>query len=162
MRRRGSSLGGGLGSSRSLRRNLRRARRRRVRMRRRRMMLRGGMVAIAVAGTATAIKLSKQDVQRIEQHTGKSPEDLSEEQLEQALNDLNIETEELTDAEVTELETAEDTPAASSTPPAATAPAPAAAAPDYISELKKLAELRDMGIVTDEEFEAKKKQLLGL
>lgn len=29
-------------------------------------------------------------------------------------------------------------------------------------EIKKLAELRDMGIVTDQEFESKKKQLLGL
>ena len=33
---------------------------------------------------------------------------------------------------------------------------------DYIDELKKLAELRDLGIITDEEFEAKKKELLGL
>ncbi len=31
-----------------------------------------------------------------------------------------------------------------------------------MDELKKLAELRDMGIVTEEEFELKKKQLLGL
>ncbi len=29
-------------------------------------------------------------------------------------------------------------------------------------EIKKLADLRDQGIVTDEEFEAKKKSLLGL
>lgn len=33
---------------------------------------------------------------------------------------------------------------------------------DPIDQLKKLAELRDMGIVTEEEFEAKKKQLLAL
>ena len=33
---------------------------------------------------------------------------------------------------------------------------------DYIEELKKLAELRDLGIITEEEFEAKKKELLGL
>jgi hypothetical protein len=160
MRRRGGALGG----SRALRRSVRRASRRRVRMRRRRMMLRGGMVAIAVAGTATAIKLSQQDAQRIQQHTGKPPEELSEEQLEQALNELNIETEELTDAEVAELEAAGEETAVVPTPPPATPPAPAAAAaaPDYITELKRLAELRDMGIVTDEEFEAKKKQLLGL
>lgn len=31
-----------------------------------------------------------------------------------------------------------------------------------MDELKKLAELRDLGIVTDEEFETKKKELLGL
>lgn len=35
-------------------------------------------------------------------------------------------------------------------------------APSYIEELKQLAALRDQGIITKEEFEAKKKKLLGL
>jgi hypothetical protein len=43
----------------------------------------------------------------------------------------------------------------------APAAAPAAQA-DYTVELEKLAKLRDEGVVTAEEFEAKKKQLLGL
>ena len=34
--------------------------------------------------------------------------------------------------------------------------------PAYLGELEKLGELREKGIITDEEFEAKKKQLLGL
>jgi len=136
-------------------------------MRRRRILLTGGMVAIAVAGTATAIKLSQADAQRIEQHTGKKPEDLTEEQLDQAIEHLNIETAELTDAEVAAIEAAEAEPAApapTATAPAAPSPAPPAPAAqqDYITELKKLAELRDMGIITAEEFEAKKKQLLGI
>ena len=38
----------------------------------------------------------------------------------------------------------------------------AAPAVDYIEELKKLAELKSLGIITEEEFEAKKKELLGL
>lgn len=160
MRRR-SGLGISRATQRSVRRSVRRARRRRIRMRRRRILLTGGMVAIAVGATGTAIKLSQQDAQRIEQHTGQKPEDLSEEQLEQALNDLEIDTEELTDAEVAAIETAEAEPAA---PPPTAAPAspPPAAAPDYITELKRLAELRDMGIISNEDFEAKKKQLLGL
>jgi len=33
---------------------------------------------------------------------------------------------------------------------------------DYIEELKKLAELRDLGIITEEEFQQKKKELLGI
>lgn len=33
---------------------------------------------------------------------------------------------------------------------------------DYITELERLADLRDQGIITAEEFEAKKRQLLGL
>ena len=32
----------------------------------------------------------------------------------------------------------------------------------YLDELEKLAELRDQGVISDDEFEAKKKQLLGL
>jgi membrane protease subunit (stomatin/prohibitin family) len=41
--------------------------------------------------------------------------------------------------------------------------APAAPAePDYAAELEKLAQLKAQGIITDEEFEAKKKQILGI
>jgi hypothetical protein len=47
-------------------------------------------------------------------------------------------------------------------PPAQAAPAPAPAAGDYTEELEKLAKLKDEGVITAEEFEAKKKQLLGL
>lgn len=42
---------------------------------------------------------------------------------------------------------------------------PAAAAPgepDYLAELEQLAHLRDQQIITPEDFEAKKKQLLGI
>ena len=43
------------------------------------------------------------------------------------------------------------------------AAAPAApAAPDYAAELEQLAQLKAQGILTDEEFEAKKKQILGI
>lgn len=42
------------------------------------------------------------------------------------------------------------------------AAAPAAPAVSAMDELKKLKELLDLGIVTQEEFDAKKKQLLGL
>ena len=41
-------------------------------------------------------------------------------------------------------------------------PVPAASEPDYVSELERLAQLRDQGIITDGDFEAKKKQLLGI
>jgi hypothetical protein len=45
---------------------------------------------------------------------------------------------------------------------AAPAPAPAAPEPAYVGELERLSQLRDQGILSDEEFEAKKKQLLGI
>jgi membrane protease subunit (stomatin/prohibitin family) len=36
------------------------------------------------------------------------------------------------------------------------------AAPDYTAELERLAQLRDQGVITTEDFDAKKRQLLGL
>jgi hypothetical protein len=39
---------------------------------------------------------------------------------------------------------------------------PDASEPDYVGELERLAQLRDQGILSDEEFEAKKKQILGI
>ena len=57
-------------------------------------------------------------------------------------------------------------PAAYAAPAAPAAPTPAPAAPTSVSEaaddLLKLKELLDAGILTQEEFDAKKKQLLGL
>ena len=47
--------------------------------------------------------------------------------------------------------------------PVYAAPPPAAPAEaDYMAELEQLAQLKAQGIITDEEFEAKKKQLLGI
>jgi hypothetical protein len=46
-------------------------------------------------------------------------------------------------------------------PPPAAAPA-APAVPDYAAELEKLAALRDQGVITAEDFEAKKKSILGI
>ena len=39
---------------------------------------------------------------------------------------------------------------------------PPAAEPDYAAELGKLAQLQAQGVITQEEFEAKKKQILGI
>ena len=33
---------------------------------------------------------------------------------------------------------------------------------EYVGELERLAQLREQGILSDEEFEAKKKQILGI
>jgi hypothetical protein len=45
--------------------------------------------------------------------------------------------------------------------PAPAAPAPAAPAADPIAQLKQLGELRDQGVLTEEEFAAQKAKLLG-
>jgi hypothetical protein len=124
----------------------------------------GGMVVLAAAGTAKAIKLSKQDAQRIEEHTGLPPEQLEDEDLNQAMQELNIQPQPLTPEEQAALAGQEgQTPAPPAAQPGGPGPA-AASAPqgDYITQIKQLAELRDAGILTDEEFEAKKKQILGI
>ena len=41
------------------------------------------------------------------------------------------------------------------------APAPPAA-PDYATEIEQLAQLKAQGILTEDEFQAKKKQILGI
>jgi hypothetical protein len=43
----------------------------------------------------------------------------------------------------------------------APAAAPAEAAPDPVAQLRELAKLRDDGILTDEEFAAEKRKILG-
>jgi hypothetical protein len=148
-----------------MRRGMRRTSRRVARRMMRRRMMVGGMVLLAAGGTAAAIKLSKKDADRIEQHTGLPPEQLEDKDLNDAMQELGIQSQPLT---------AEDQAALGGAPAGAPpGPAPAAAAPgqqppvaapqeSYLNELERLAELRDRGILTDEEFTAKKKQLLGL
>ena len=46
--------------------------------------------------------------------------------------------------------------------PAETAAPQAAPEPEYVGELERLAQLRDQGIISNDDFEAKKKQLLGI
>jgi hypothetical protein len=41
-------------------------------------------------------------------------------------------------------------------------PPPAPATPDYTAELEQLAKLRDDGVISPEDFDAKKRQILGI
>ena len=137
MMRRGARMAGRMAARRTTR-MVSRMRRRRRRRRRRRIILVGGLIALG------AYKLSTRDVERVEEHTGKKAEDLTDEELDQAMDDLNIPKEEMTDEEWEQVDKAD------------------AEEDDYIEQLERLGELRDQGILTDEEFEAKKKQLLDL
>jgi cytochrome c-type biogenesis protein CcmH/NrfG len=142
------------GARRTARRTTRRTVRRTRRRRRRRRVLVGGFVVLAASGAYAAVKLSQQDAQRIEEHTGYPPEDLEDADLNQAMQELNIQSQPLTDEDQAALSQGGDAPAAKQ---------PASASEEsYLEELEKLGELRDKGIITDEEFEAKKKELLGL
>jgi hypothetical protein len=128
------------------------------------------MVLLAVGGAVGygAVKLSQKDADRIEQHTGESVEEMSEEELVQAMKDLGIESIELSDEDKAALAAEGNTAEVDGATvtyeggPQATAAATTAAAPSYLDELERLAALRDQGAITEEEFAAKKGQLLGL
>jgi cytochrome c-type biogenesis protein CcmH/NrfG len=108
-------------------------------------------VVLAASGTYAAVKLSQQDAQRIEEHTGQPPDQLEDQDLEQAMQELDIQSQPLTDEDQAALG---DTSTAAAESPSDES--------SYLEELEKLGELRDKGIITDAEFEAKKKELLGL
>lgn len=153
---------------RTARRTTRRTARRVMRRRWRRRILVGGMVLLAAGGTAAAIKLTQKDAQRIEEHTGASVEELTEDELVAAMQDLGIKSIELDDNDraIISQETGQAPAAAAPSAPVAQpvqpAPAPAAPQESYLDELERLADLRDRGIISEGDFEAKKKQLLGL
>jgi len=151
------------GARRTSRRTTRRVVHRTRRRMRRRMVLVGGFVVLAASGTYAAVKLSQQDAQRIEEHTGQPPDQLEDQDLQDAMQELNIQSEPLTDEDQAELgaSATEAAPEPAAAPAPVAAPAPAGDA-SYLAELEKLGELRDKGIITDAEFEAKKKELLGL
>lgn len=152
-RSRRSSIGR---TSRSVNRSIRRRRRRTIR----RSMLVGGMVVIAAQGTAKAVKLSQQDAQRIQQQTGMAPHELEDEDLNQVMQELNIQSQPLSAEDQAALDQSgsAQTPAPQAVqPPVETAPEQ-----DVITQIERFADLRDRGILTEEEFEAKKRQLLGI
>jgi len=121
----------------------------------------GGLVLLAAGGTAAAIKMSQKDAQRIEQDTGVPPEEMTEEELLDAMEKLGIQKLELTDEDQAAMAAdAGDAPPAAAPPPQPAAPA--APAESYLDELERLAALRDQGIISEADFEAKKQQLLGL
>ena len=132
------------GARRTVRRTSRRTARRtthRVRRRRRRRIIVGGAVLLAVGGAAYGA------------YTGKDADDLSEEELIDAMDKLGIKKLELTDEDKAAIEYEESSPVESAAP---------AAQESYIDELEKLADLRDRGVISEEDFEKKKQQLLGL
>ena len=141
MMRGGGMRRGGMGRRRAGMRR-RRVMRMRRRRRRRRILLIGGLLAFG------AYKMSKKDAQRVEEHTGKSPEDMTDAEVEKAMDELNIEKQYRDDSDQ---EYVEDTAAQAGQGESS-----------YIDELERLAKLKDDGVITKEEFEDKKKQLLGL
>ena len=63
------------------------------RRRRRRRLLVGGMLAFG------AYKMSKQQADQVQQHTGVDPEELTDQELAQAMDELGIDKQAVTDAD---------------------------------------------------------------
>jgi hypothetical protein len=83
-----------------------------------------------------AAMLNRQQKAQIEKAAGKPVDQMSQEELQGHVGDLGLEPE--------------------------GAPESAQGGSNYTAELEKLSELRSKGIITEEEFQAKKKQILGL
>ena len=90
----------------------------------------------------SASMLNRQQKQQIQQHTGKDPDTMSQEELSQAADELGIEPQ-----------------GGQGGQPGG---APSRGEGSYTDELERLADLHAKGILTDKEFEAKKKQILGI
>ena len=66
------------------------------------------------------------------------------------------------DQRIDELESQQQQAYQAPPPPPAPAPAAGGISPDAVEQLKQLADLKAQGILTDEEFDAQKKKILGL
>lgn len=88
----GPSAGRGGRMRRSRRRTVRRVRRRT----RRRRILVGGATIFMIGGSYSSYKLSQQNAQQIEQSAGKNPEQMSEAEIENAMDEQGIQDLELT------------------------------------------------------------------
>jgi hypothetical protein len=114
-------------------------------------------VLLAVGGVAYgAVKLSQKDTDQIEEYTGAPVEELTEDELIAAMEDLGIQSIELTDDDQAIIAAEGDQA------PADTGAVQTAAEESYLDELERLADLRDRGVISEADFEAKKQQLLGL
>jgi len=111
------------------------------RRRRRRVLLVGGLVAFG------AYKFSKRDADRIEEESGVPPEEMTDEELEQTMDKLGIEKQhrDASDQEVGAAEATQQSGMSSS-----------------LDDIERLAELYKTGVLTEEEFTAKKRQILGI
>lgn len=141
MRGRGGMGGRGRMGRRPMRRRRRRGRR----------LMMGGSILLMIGGAAAAYKLGQRDVERIEQQTGKSAESLTEDELHTAMKKLGIKQIELSEADQAAIDKADaegDT-------------AKSASSTDPMAQLRELGELRDAGILSEEEFAAKKTEILA-
>ena len=94
---------------------------------------------------ALAYKLSKSDSQKVEEYSGVPVEEMTDEELQEAVDELNLRKEPLDDSDQAYLAEQEDVDDS-----------------DYLDELERLGDLKEKGLITQEEFDAKKAELLNM
>jgi hypothetical protein len=132
-------------------------------------------ILLAGEGSSPPIKITQQDAQRIQEDTGLPPAQLEDNDLQESMKELNIHSVPLTPQDqqmlgipVTPTGTGSTTVVQHSTPPPAPAaapmPPPGPANPQAAMEqqLESLQDMKNKGLISDSDYEAKKKQVLGL
>ena len=107
------------------------------------MLLAGALV---VGTGALAYKLGKKQTKQVEEASGKPIDEMTDEEIQKYVEENNIETEPLDEHDRAYLDANKAQPKGGS----------------YLDEIERLAKFRDEDIITEDEFQAKKKELLNL
>jgi hypothetical protein len=107
------------------------------------MLLAGALV---VGTGALAYKLGKKQTKQVEEASGKPIDEMTDEEIQKYVEENNIETEPLDESDQAYLDADEAEPPKGS----------------YLDQIERLAKFRDDGIITEDEFQVKKKELLNL
>jgi len=117
---------------------------------------------VLLGGDGSApVKLTEADAKRIQEETEQAPEDLEDSDLAEAMQELGIKSQPLTDEDRKALgmaSTGQPAAAPAAAAPSATPPA----ASSMEAQLKQISDLRDKGLISPEDYDAKKKQILGI
>jgi hypothetical protein len=119
-------------------------------------------VLLAGEGSSPPIKISEQDAQKIQQQEGMSVEQLEDNDLREAMQELNIHSVPLTPQDEAALGLRPSS-APSGTVTVARPPSPPTTPQASIeSQLQSLQSMKDKGYITEDDYNAKKKQILGI
>lgn len=130
-------------------------------------------ILIAGEGSSPPIKITQQDAQRIQEDTGLPPAQLEDNDLAESMKELNIHSVPLTPQDQQMLGIAPTPTGGGSTTvvqqkapvtPTASTPPPPPANPQAAMEqqLQSLQDMKNKGLISDSDYEAKKKQVLGI
>jgi hypothetical protein len=122
-------------------------------------------VLLAPEGSSPPIKLTAPDAQKIQDDAGMPVEQLEESDLRESMTELHIQAQPLTPQDYSTLGIPAPPQAGSSSTTVvkhSAPPPPASTAPSLEDQLKSLDNLKTSGLITEDDYNAKKKQILGI